>query len=266
MLNLKYIQNILICSNVLVALAAVAFTEITLINLALDRVLYLLSFVFSGTLLAYTVIKNYQNRPKKKFFHIWIAFLWLLSIYFFLQLTVKTQVVVVIAALVVFFYMVPLHKNSHNGRQMQGFKIVLVAACWTLITYFLPLMACKTIFQFSDLLFGFQRFMLIYGIMCVFEIVDLQFDNPNLKTLPQRIGISKTKFRSLLCFLSYLLLEMIYFQGKTSVISILFLLIYLFFLWKSSPKKSRIFSDFWLESVPIFWWIFLYFFSFFGTP
>ena len=265
MLNFKNIQNILIDSNFLVALAAVAFTEITLSKFTFNRFWYLECFVFFGTLLAYSVIKNFESHTKKLHFNLWKGFLLFVTVSFFLKLALKTQFVALIAFLLVLFYVLPLHKKRNNGRQIQGFKIVLVAACWTLITSFLPLVEYKSILEITDLWFGFQRFILIYGIMCVFEIVDLQFDNPNLKTLPQRIGIPKTKIRSLLCFLCYLLLEIFYFQGKTTGITAFFILIYLLFLWKSSPKKSRIFSDFWLESVPIFWWIFLYIFSFLGT-
>lgn len=256
--------TILIDTNILVALAAIAFSGISCQKW--NRICSCNSnaFVFFATLFVYFALKSNPKSIEKKNL-LGIALLFLPTLFFFLKLALMSQFVAGVAALFVLFYAIPLHKNRLNGRQLQGFKIVIVALTWTLATYFLPLVELKNRVTFLDFIFGFQRLILIYGIMCIFEIVDLQFDNPNLKTLPQRIGIRYTKWRSFVCFLLYLVLEALFSQGKTTYITLFFIGIYLVFLWKASPKKSRLFADFWLESVAVFWWLFLLFFSFLGT-
>jgi hypothetical protein len=90
--------------------------------------------------------------------------------------------------------------------------------------------------------------------MCVFEIIDIQFDTLNLKTLPQRIGVQKTKQ------LGYFLLSLflgidIMIQSQWILLNFLFIVIIAIFLFFSHEKKSKYYTIFWVESIPIFWWL-----------
>jgi hypothetical protein len=91
----------------------------------------------------------------------------------------------------------------------------------------------------------------------IFEIIDLRFDDPHLKTVPQQIGVAKTKQVGVAMMILFLLLEFLsndfrieFFALKTglAVTTILFLLF-------SNENRSRYYVSFWVESIPVFWWL-----------
>src|SRR5690606_34927925 len=107
---------------------------------------------------------------------------------------------------------------------------------------------------------GAQRFVLVLLLMIPFEIRDLEYDDPELKTLPQRYGYVNTKIMGgfgalLFFFLTFLKPEVSYldFIGKGAMFLAIFLVIYL-----TKKKQSRYFSSFWVEALPIFWWGFIW--------
>jgi hypothetical protein len=100
-----------------------------------------------------------------------------------------------------------------------------------------------------------QRFLLVLILLVPFEIRDLAYDMPELKTLPQRFGVTNTKIFALfaavlfygLSFLkdTFLMIDLI---GK----GILFLTLG-FFILLTKRKQSKYFASFWVEAIPIFW-------------
>jgi hypothetical protein len=97
--------------------------------------------------------------------------------------------------------------------------------------------------------------------MIPFEINDSTTDSTSLKTLPQLFGIAKTKqIGYILCFASF------YFSFCTAPkndmlpsFNMLFYLLVFASIYFSSTKKTKYYTLFWVESVPIIWWLTLYF-------
>jgi 4-hydroxybenzoate polyprenyltransferase len=105
-----------------------------------------------------------------------------------------------------------------------------------------------------------QRFFFIAAITIPFDIRDLNFDDKNLKTLPQVIGIQKSKVVGLFFLMLFLGLE--FFKNSTEVsyrINFIIALISLFFLLKATHDQNKYYSAFFVESIPIMWLVLLVF-------
>jgi hypothetical protein len=101
-----------------------------------------------------------------------------------------------------------------------------------------------------------QLFVLIIALCIPFEIRDLQYDSPQLKTLPQMIGIHRTKLLGVVLCVIYLVIEIIQFGFTTNIIAIsTYLLVPLIavFIWFSDVFKSDYYTSFFVEAIPVFW-------------
>jgi hypothetical protein len=93
----------------------------------------------------------------------------------------------------------------------------------------------------------------------IFEIIDLQYDDPHLQTVPQQIGVKNTKIIGLLLLVLFMLLEFLTTKVANEIL-ILKLGIALttsLFLVFANENKSKYYSSFWAESIPIVWWLLL---------
>jgi hypothetical protein len=86
--------------------------------------------------------------------------------------------------------------NRRNARNWAGVKIYIVALCWVGVTLVLPVVNAHISLGLDFYLKCAQRF--IFCVDSNFEILDLANDDPHLHTVPQQIGVSKTKL--LVCY------------------------------------------------------------------
>jgi hypothetical protein len=126
----------------------------------------------------------------------------------------------------------------------------------------LPVVALDFSISLEILLLALQRFVLVYALMCLFEIIDVQFDTLSLKTLPQRIGVYKTKQLGYILLLLFLGIDAM-IQNQWLLFDLFFLVTIAIFLYFSHEKRSKYYTSFWVESIPIVWcsarWFFTYF-------
>ncbi len=152
-------------------------------------------------------------------------------------------------------YAIPVLPHTKNLRNLGGLKIFIVALVWAGTTVILPAITETIPISWDVMIETLQRFLLVLVLMVPFEIRDLAYDMPELKTLPQRFGVFNTKIFALftvvlfygLSFLkdSFLMIDLI---GK----GILFLTLGLFILL-TNRNQSKYFASFWVEAIPIFW-------------
>ena len=108
-----------------------------------------------------------------------------------------------------------------------------------------------------------QRFILIFVLILIFEIIDLKQDDPHLKTVPQQIGVERTKWVGSLLLVGFLGLEFLAtnFNSQTMILkSGVAITVFLFLLF-ANQKQSKYYSSFWAESIPILWWVLLLLFQ-----
>ena len=218
-------------------------------------------FVFLSTILSYNFIKFYNlfffkknNKSLQTIFLLSIISL-IGVVFLFFKLNFKTQFSILIFGLLTLFYAVPISNHSKNLRNLAGIKIYIVSFCWAGVTLLLPLINADLILE-DDIFFKFiQRFVLTLILILIFEINDLKYDDVKLKTVPQTIGILNTKklIYSLL-FLFYILeFFKIGVYPNQWWINIIIVGIVFIFTYFANSNRSKYYTLFWVEAVPILW-------------
>jgi hypothetical protein len=255
---LKEIFDFYINGSIHVALAVFAFVKITCAEFQLPIDNKVSCFAFFGTIVGYNFIKYDElTRVKKVVWHTHLKWVVLLSFvsavfcsYYFFQLNRLTQFAAIGTLLLTGFYTLPVVPKKTNFRNWSGVKIYLVALSWSIVTVLLPVLNSQVAVNNSVWIYCIQRFLIVFVLMLIFEIVDLSNDALTLQTIPQQIGVEKTKW------LGYVLLIMVIGLGMSFnfkfKISNLLIALALFF---ATPNRSKYYTSFWVESIPIVWWM-----------
>jgi len=264
----KQLFNFYINSSIHVALAVYSLTWITLLELNLKYNEYVLYFVFYASITGYNFVKYFGIA---KFHHRqlanWLKFILILSFvcflmmcYYLLQLSTKTLVYISAFAVLTFLYAIPfLSKQSLSLRHIGGLKIYIIALVWAGVTTFVPVINESYVVNSDVMLIGLQRFLYVLVLMLPFEIRDLKYDSARLATIPQKIGILRTKYLGLMLLVLMVLLE--FFKDEITaprifVLAVISVLTGLFVCF-SKIQQGKYYSSFWVEGLPILWLVLL---------
>ena len=267
----KKIRDFYIFSNIHVALAGFSLTKITLINFGIaDRLTPI--FVAFSILISYNFIRFYEIKNNRlNWFKDWffmnlkeilllliLSILGLTTILFFADFNSKSLLILFPFAFMTFFYAIPLFKIGKLEVSFRNFpmvKIFSIVIAWAGISVFFPLDEVSYQFTSAVYLEFFQRILFLLAITIPFDIRDVATDSKLLKTLPQIMGITSSKVLGILLLFGFVLLEI--FKENFTYVGFLIVLIISILaglsLWFSSPKKSRYYTSFWVESIPIIW-------------
>ncbi len=254
-------------SSVHVSLAVVSLAAITFQIFQLSLNISLLIFIFLGSITGYNFVK-YAGLAKLHYrslatnlkiiqgFSV-IAFLGFIYSSFFQPVSV-----LIVAAFMGFFtilYALPVFSNSRNLRSLTGVKIYVIAFVWAGVTVLLPLVDKIDLLQRDVLIEFIQRFCFIIALTLPFEIRDLQFDSKQLRTIPQKIGVKNTKLLGFVLILVFVLLEFLKKHATLAEVLSLFIIgmITLIFLRNSGVRQTYYYSSFWVEGIPLIWWLIL---------
>ena len=270
MVILKKILDFYINSSLHVALSAFALVSMTQYFFGVEEDFSVAFFAFFGTVIGYNFVKydaiarlNKTEIKKELKVIVFLSFISLLAcFYFFLQLSWMSKVSAFAFFGLTLLYTLPFFPNKQNARNWKGIKIYIVSLCWVGVTVLLPLINAEVAFTFDVLLLSIQRFLLIFVLILIFEIVDFHTDDPHLQTVPQQIGVEKTKLLGYLLLGVLLALEFLY-DANQDYVPLAFKFIVscsvALFLYFADENKSRYYASFWVESIPIFWWVLLLF-------
>jgi len=262
MLVLRRVFRFYIHASIHVALAVVSLYWVTALSLNIPVNTHLAGFVFLATMVCYNFVKygveadKYIKVAKPAHRPIqgvsFVAFG--ASLYFFVQLPVQLWWVILLLTVISALYAVPFLPNSKNLRSLGGLKIFLVAAVWVGFTLVLPAVEHQLGCSQQVWVLGIQNFILVLLLILPFEIRDLPYDGPDLKTIPQRFGIARTKRIGYGLVVVHFL--MTYLRDvHTAVVlqeSLLCVLLGLA-LYYTQRRQTPYFSSFWVEGIPIVW-------------
>jgi hypothetical protein len=85
--------------------------------------------------------------------------------------------------------------------------------------------------------------------------MDSKTDHKELNTLPQTFGTNSTKMLGILLVIPFILLEFIKLHPSYLVLPIG--IITVIFIDFTEWKRNKYYTSFWVESVPILWWLML---------
>lgn len=254
-----------------VALATTALVQMTFYFCFLPFNTAITSLVFFGTVFSYNFIKYAQVIAKKKELTRFLKSILVLSVvsfviavisFFFLNL--KAQLLTVFFGLLCVLYVIPLAKSKTNLRNYAGIKIYIVSLCWAGVTTLLPIVNADQSIE-NDILFKFlQRFILTLILILIFEINDLKYDDIRLKTVPQTIGVLKTKYLIGLLLIPFYFLEFlkVNYYGNQWIINLILVSVIALFTYYANPNRSKYYTLFWVESVPVLWYLLIILFNF----
>ena len=103
-----------------------------------------------------------------------------------------------------------------------------------------------------------QRFLILVSLLIPFEILDSKTDAKSLQTLPQQFGINNTKLFGILLVIPFITLEFIKTNSSFLVLPIGIMTV--LFIHFSSVERNKYYTSFWVESVPILWFLLWKFF------
>lgn len=263
----KLICNIYINSSIHVGLSCYALVRMTQHMFHIPEGDAVAHFAFFGTIVGYNFVKydalarakKIQMRKELKVITL-ISFCSFIVVgFYFVQLERVTQIVAIIFSSITLLYALPFFPNKKNARNWAGVKIYIVALCWVGVTLGLPILDSGIPITSDFYLKCMQRFVLIFVLILIFEIIDLANDDPHLKTVPQQIGVKRTKILGLLLLIPFYLLE--FFKSNLDknqlIVNMILVLMIALFLIFANDKRSKYYTSFWLESVPIVWWLLL---------
>ena len=148
---------------------------------------------------------------------------------------------------------------QENKKQQRKLKIYMVALSWVGVTVVLPVLNAGIPITTDFYVICIKRFILIVVLLFVFEIIDLAWDDPHLKTVPQQIGVKRTKQLGVLLMLVFLALEFLTINhNKLHFFANIFIIVVtsgsLIF---ANERRSKYYTAFWTESIPIFAYLML---------
>jgi hypothetical protein len=270
MIGFKRVFDFYIRSSIHVALSVYALVRMTHFMFNISKEEAIANFAFFGTIVGYNFVKyDALARAKKSQMRNELKIIAILSLcslfavgYYFFKLELITQLVSVGVFGITLLYTLPFFPNRRNARNWAGVKIYIVALCWVGVTLVLPLLNAHVSIGLDFYLKCIQRFILVFVLILIFEILDLANDDPHLKTVPQQIGVNRTKIIGLLLLLPFYFLEFFKsnFIDEQLIVNLILVIALSLFLVFANEKRSKYYTSFWVESIPIFWWLMVVFF------
>lgn len=267
---LKKILDFYIQSSIHVALSAYSLVQMTNFMFHIPEDKPMANFAFFGTIVGYNFVKydsfartnKVQLRTSLKFIILFSAFSFLAVGFYFFQLQRLTQIVSVGVLSLTLLYTLPFFPNRKNARNWAGVKIYIVSLCWVGVTLALPIVDAGISITSDFYLKSIQRFILVFVLILIFEILDLANDDPHLQTVPQQIGVKRTKNLGYILLMIFCVLELFnsnfkYHIGHLVLVIAIAVIIALFLAF-ANEKRSKYYTSFWAESVPILWWLLLF--------
>lgn len=264
--TLKSAFKFYINSSIHVALTICALVHVTFEKFEISWDFTFALYSFLGAITAYNLIKYsntaklYHTRLTKsmksiRIFTILSGVSFMGTVFLLpIEVTLYLLPFVVLSVL----YVAPVFPDNRNLRSYAGMKIFIIAIVWSGVTVLVPLVFAKGNLNVDFLIEMIQRFLFIVVMMLPFEVRDLQYDDPSLETIPQKIGITNTKVFGSILLVVFLLLTALKDELLSSIeilSTISVTTISLLFLWGTERKQSEYYCSFWVESVPVFWLI-----------
>jgi len=265
----KQLLDFYINSSIHVALSVYALSWITLLIFDLPYDENILYFNFYATITGYNFVKyfgiaKWHHRSLArwlKVIQVFSFFSFMLMLFYAFKLETKVLFILAGLGVVTFLYAIPfLPKRMYldaqqNLRQISGLKVHIIAAVWAFTTVVLPLLNNHQELTAKVWITVLQNFVFVLALMIPFEIRDLKFDSIKLATIPQQIGVKKTKILGVLLLLIFLGLNVFkeeiitHFLYKEVIMTFILMLFILF----SSKNRNKYYTSFWVEALPIFW-------------
>ena len=251
MQSIKKLFNFYIKSSIHVGIAVFSLVQITKIALNIKIDYNIDCFILFGTIFGYNFLRYSSLKIDlfKRKFYIGIATISFISlilmICFFFLMESKLQLEFLKIGFLVLIY--PFI------RKYFFLKMFIVSFCITYITVYIPIFS-QNINLVDCWILVSRRFLIVVCLLIPSEIVDIKSDSKSLFTLPQKIGIFKTKILGYFLLFGFVILD---FFGLSLIANISIGIVIAVFIFFSNENRPKAYINFWVESIPIFWLLLL---------
>lgn len=146
--------------------------------------------------------------------------------------------------------------EKYSIRFVPGVKIFVIAFVWAGVVVFFPLSA----FIYFDV----NHFIYFLGLMCFvvvltlpFDIRDLLFDKKSIRTLPMLLGVANVKVLGFILLVLSLIAHYLVFGFREFFTFLIVSIILFFLLFFSTEKQPKYYASFWVEGIPILYYLLL---------
>ncbi len=270
---LKQLFNFYINSSIHVALSVYALSWITLTKFGLNYDENVLYFNFYATITGYNFVKyfgiaKWHHRSLANWLKIIQVFsfsCFILMCYYAYALQFNVLIIIGGFGVVTFLYAIPFlpkkwyMDTQQNLRDISGLKVYVIAFVWSGVTVALPLLNNNVNLNADAIITLLQNFILVIVLMLPFEIRDLGYDSLKLATIPQKIGVKRTKLLGLALLFVFYFSEFFKNEVITNYILTQFVICIVLglFLMFSNKKRNLFYASFWVEAVPVLWLLLL---------
>lgn len=219
--------NLLVFGNILIALAAGFLTGTFSRFIGVENEFWYGIMLFFGTLFIYNFqrflrfkeISNSNssrhqwiiNNKKKLYFLMIVSGLGAAITFYFLVSNTVALITLVLICIVSLSYAYRLNNKTTTVREIPYLKIHIIALSWMLLAFVWPVINSDLPFTLNLLWICVAVYLYFIGITIPFDIRDLPYDLKKQKTLPQILGVFKSKVVAIILLLtSCLLLIIIY--------------------------------------------------------
>lgn len=276
MMKLSEIFTFFLSSNIFVSICVVALCQSTAIILSVN-INYLLPFVFFSSLFCYNFLRiirfsyffNQKEHGVKSMSKVnqYITIISLVfTIYFSRTITSDSIAILLPAILLTLLYPIKLSifRYSISLRELPTFKLFIIAFVWSVVTVLLVANEHHILLSCEVLVLFLSRFFFVVAITIPFDIRDVKYDLPDMKTIPQRFGIDRAKMISLFFLALFEILTIVHFIFFDFHFSLLIGLLLCsmlsgFLIYKTEANSSDFHFSFWIEGLSLLMLILLFF-------
>ncbi|BAO55937.1 UbiA prenyltransferase family protein [Nonlabens marinus] len=273
MMSFKRILDFYIQSSLHVSLCFVAFYTVVSLEMGFAPSMLELVAVGCSTLVGYNIAK-YVHLLKENFqFNVAIKILTgvsaLIAVIAVFQLGVYAVILFGVCSILTALYSLP-EIIGKSFRQIPVVKLITIGVSWSVLAVLLPHIMYEngnyfkthSAFHFisspdyQELVSAVLKYALFVIALCIpFEIRDLKYDAPELRTLPQLIGVEKTKYVGIFLLLIYGAMELENYgdQQLTVILTGCILTLTALSIWFADRFKSDYYASLFVEAIPILW-------------
>ncbi|WP_165784710.1 UbiA family prenyltransferase [Solitalea longa] len=178
-----------------------------------------------------------------------------LIIPFVISIKLNSILALSVGALLALAYSLPVLRMKKGGlRQIAGAKTFLISLIWASCTVLVPILDSGVQLSYLDIVLLFtKRFILVFCLAVIFDIRDIEADlNSGLKTIANALGPTKAKMLCYALIIIHSLLITLYdlpLHPSIYLALVIFLLVVVWFIYRSFPKKSDYFYLFWVDGM-----------------
>jgi len=231
-----------------------------------------LAAVGTATLVGYNVAKYIHLLRKKFRFHVAIKVLTfvcsIIALFAVINLGMYAVLLFIFCGVLTCLYSLP-KILGRSFRQVPILKLITIGISWSIIAVLLPYLITDSFyFKFEDV-FDFSlsdfpthiwwkivKYSLFVIALCIpFEIRDLKYDSPKLRTLPQLIGSRNSRYVGVSLLLICVLIEFTQYEENSwqSITTFGIFTISAVCIWLSKRFKTDYYASFFVESIPLVW-------------